>query len=117
TRHSKFVPQSIVAASPHDPGVAAFDLISGELNNAVLLLIHVVEVVFICSGERVRRPIGLARFIRHSSWTGTLGPPLIDHEGGCRQQDQNNDEKDSCYSSLFAHDGLLSLLRRRSLND
>src|SRR5262249_54286328 len=46
------VPHAVVAARPHDPGVAAADLVGSERDAAV----HLAEVVLVGGGKRRRGP-------------------------------------------------------------
>jgi hypothetical protein len=43
----KVVPQTIVTACPNNPGVPPFDFLWSQCNHAILVLIHVMEIVFI----------------------------------------------------------------------
>ena len=75
------VPETIVAARPHDPRIAPLDLVRRQRHRAV----HVVEVVLACGGQRGDRPVHSARLVEH---VARLGRTLAT---GDQRQDRDAD--------------------------
>ncbi len=55
----QLVPQPVVAAGPHDPHVAALDLVRGQRDAAV----HAMEIIFVGGRQGLRRASRLARLV------------------------------------------------------
>ena len=88
-RGGQTVPESIIAAGPHDPHVAALDLVRRQRDPAI----HVVEIVFACHGKGGCIPAGLARLVEDMSagLRGAIEPG--EQQAGAEQQHPREDMK------------------------
>ena len=112
------VPETIVAARPDDPRVAAFDFFRSEQNGAV----HVVKVVFIGGDEAGRRAIRLSCFIEHGAglWSFMSEEAIGDEGDDGNNQEKNDDAENFDFASsarglllyLYVRFGLLFPLGR-----
>jgi hypothetical protein len=71
-KSGKRIPEVVIAACPNYPGVAAFDLVSVQVKSMdrvlfVSRLIHIVEVIFIRSGERAHTAVRTESLVLDSS--------------------------------------------------
>src|SRR6185369_14071560 len=103
TGSADVVPETIVAASPDDPCVAAFHFFRSQRNGSV----HVVKVIFIGSGETGRRTICLTCFIEHGAglWSFVSEEAIGDEGNDGNNQEKNDDAENSDFASW--HGGLL----------